>query len=127
MRWLRRLVAVAFLGLGGLPVQAQYVMDLGSLMAALQVADFSGDAERLGSSRRVYVARVSRLAGIRVSGPRLDRLLARRDRVLFYLQASIRQVPEAMKALERHGATLDQVIYLTTTNDGSATLYVDDR
>lgn len=106
---------------------AQYVMDLGSLIAALQVGDFSGDVENLNEARRVYVERVSRLSGMRVSGERLDRVIAMRERVLFYLKAIIRQVPEAMKALERHGESLDDVIFLTTTNDGTATLYVDDR
>lgn len=108
-------------------VRAQYVMDLGSLIAALQVGDFSGDTENLSNARRVYVERVSRLSGIRVGGERLDRVVAMRERVLFHLRAVIRQAPEAMKALERHGEVLDDVIFLTTTNDGTATLYVNDR
>lgn len=107
--------------------QAQYVMDLGSLIAALRIGDFSGEVENLGNARGVYVERVSRLSGIGVSGERLDRTIEARRRVLFHLRATIRQAPEAIKALKRHGATLDQVIFLTTTNDGSATLYVDDR
>ncbi|MHB1104037.1 MAG: hypothetical protein ACYC0C_14935 [Devosia sp.] len=116
------------LSLAGFGVaQAQYVMDLGSLIAALRIGDFSGDVENLGNARRVYVERVSRLSGIRVSGGRLDRTIEARRRVLFYLQATIRQAPEAMKALRVHGESLDDVIFLTTTNDGTATLYVDDR
>ena len=107
--------------------QAQYVMDLGSLMIGLQIGDFSGDVENLSNARTVYVERVSRLSGIRVSGKRLDRIVEARRRVLFHLHAVIRQVPEAIKALQRHGESLEDVIFLTTTNDGTATLYVDDR
>ncbi|MDP1729756.1 MAG: hypothetical protein Q8L54_00975 [Devosia sp.] len=118
-------LALSFAGAG--PAQAQYVMDLGSLIAALRIGDFSGDIENLQKANRVYVERVSRLSGIRVSGDRLDGTVAARRRVLRYLHAIIRQVPEAMKALDRHGQTLDQVIFLTTTNDGTAMLYVDDR
>ena len=107
--------------------QAQYVMDLGSLMIGLQIGDFSGDVENLSNARTVYVERVSRLSGIRVSGKRLDRIVEARRRVLFHLHAVIRQVPEAIKALQRHGESLEDVIFLTTTNDGTASLYVDDR
>lgn len=107
--------------------QAQYVMDIGSLIIALRIGDFSGDIENLDNARTVYVARVSRLAGIRLSGDRLDRTVEARRRVLFHLQAIVRQSRVAMKALERHGESLDDVIFLTTTNDGTATLYVDDR
>lgn len=122
------LAIAALLGLGGTGVaRAQYVMDLGSLIAALRIGDFSGETENLFNARTAYVERVSRLAGIRVSGERLDRTIEARRRVLFHLQALIRQVPAAMKALERHGERLEDVIFLTTTNDGTATLYVDDR
>lgn len=107
--------------------RAQYVMDLGSLIAALRVGDFTGETENLFNARRVYVERISRLAGIRVSGEVLSRTIEARQRTLFHLRALIRQVPEAMKALERHGERLEDVIFLTTTNDGTATLYVDDR
>lgn len=109
------------------PANAQYVMDLGSLIAALRIGDFSGDIENLGNARRVYVERVSRLSGIRVSGELLDRTIEARQRVISYLQAIIRQVPEAMNSLERHGESLEDVIFLTTTDDGTAMLYVDDR
>ncbi len=115
-------------GLAGLaPARAQYVMDLGNLIAAIQVGDFGDDVERLGDARTVYVEGVARLSGIRITGGILDATLARRGRVLAYLRAQIRLVPQAMKALERHHATLEQVIFLTATNDGTATLYVDDR
>jgi hypothetical protein len=122
-------IAVAVvLGLAGTGAsRAQYVMDLGSLIAALRVGDFSGEVENLSNANRVYVERVSRLSGIKMSGDILDRTIAARGGVLRYLRAIIRQVPEAMKALERHGETLDEVIFLTTTNDGTAMLYVDDR
>jgi hypothetical protein len=119
------ILALTLSGAGA--ARAQYVMDLGSLIAALQIADFSGDIENLMNARRVYVERVSRLSGIRVSGARLDRLIARRERVLFHLKAIVRQVPEAMKALERHHENLEDVIFLITTDDGTATLYVNDR
>jgi len=119
---------VALLNLSGIGmVRAQYVMDLGSLIAALRIGDFSGEIDNLNKANRVYVERVSRLSGIRVSGGTLDRTIEARGSVLRYLRAIIRQVPEAMKALDRHGQTLDEVILLTTTNDGTATLYVDDR
>ena len=50
-----------------------------------------------------------------------------RGRVLSYLRAIIRQNRTAMKALDVHHEALEDVIFLTTTNDGSAMLYVDDR
>jgi hypothetical protein len=112
---------------GATSAQAQYVMDLGSLVIALRIGDFTGDIENLDNARTVYVARVSRLAGIRVGGERLDRTIEARARVLFHLQATVRQSRVAMKALERHGESIEDVIFLTTTNDGTATLYVDDR
>lgn len=122
------LAAAILLGLGGTSAaRAQYVMDLGSLIAALRIGNFSDETENLFNARTIYVERVSRLAGIRLSGERLDRTIEARRRVLFHLRALIRQVPAAMKALERHGERLDDVIFLTTTNDGTATLYVDDR
>lgn len=108
-------------------VRAQYVMDLGNLIAAIQVGDFGDDVERLGEARTVYVEGVARLSGMRISGAVLDATLARRARVLAYLRAQVRLVPQAIKALARHRATLDQVIFLTATSDGTATLYVDDR
>lgn len=121
--------AVAMLlGLGGAgAARAQYVMDLGNLIVALRIGDFSGETENLFNAQTVYVERISRLAGIRVSGERLDRTIEARRRALFHLRALIRQVPAAMKALERHGERLEDVIFLTTTNDGTAMLYVDDR
>ena len=121
------ILAVALTLASPAPVQAQYVMDLGSLIAALRIGDFRDDIENLQKANRVYVERVSRLAGIRISGDRLDRTIAARRRVLGYLHAIIRQVPEAMKALDRHGERLEDVIFLTTTNDGTAMLYVNDR
>ncbi|HEY0918114.1 hypothetical protein [Devosia sp.] len=108
-------------------VRAQYVMDLGNLIAAIQVGDFGDDVERLGEARTVYVEGVARLSGMRISGAVLDATLARRARVLAYLRAQVRLVPQAIKALARHRATLDQVIFLTATSDGTATIYVDDR
>lgn len=128
MRLLRVAVLALVVGLAGAGAsQAQYVMDLGELIYAITVGDFDDDIERLDSANRVYVERVSRLSGIRISGDALDRAVDRRWRVLAYLQARIRLVPEAMKALRRHNATVDQVIWMTATNDGSASLYIDDR
>ena len=106
---------------------AQYVMDLGSLINALRVGDFSGDLENLDNARSISVTRVSKLSGIRIQGALLDRTVAARDRVLTYLRAIIRQNKLAMKALAIHHEALEDVIFLTTTNDGSAMLYVDDR
>ena len=128
MRLLRAAVLALVLGLAGAGAsQAQYVMDLGELIYSITIGDFGDDIERLDRANRVYVERVSRLSGIRISGDTLDRAIDRRWRVLFHLQAHIRQVPEAMKALRRHNATVDQVIWMTATNDGSASLYIDDR
>ena len=122
------LALAVVMSLGGTgPGQAQYVMDLGSLIAAIRVGDFGDDVEKLGRATTIYVERVSRLSGIRINGEILDNTIDMRQRVLRYLHAQIRQVPQAIKALERHGATVEQVIFLTATNDGSATLYVDDR
>src|SRR5690554_2055966 len=96
---------------------AQYVMDLGSLVSALRVGDFSGDLDNLDQAQSVYVTRVSKLAGIRVQGALLDRTVAARERVLTYLRAIIRQNKVAMKALAVHHELLDDVIFLTTTSD----------
>jgi predicted RNA-binding Zn ribbon-like protein len=106
---------------------AQYVMDLGNLIAALRVGDFSGDIENLDRAQVVYVTRLTRIAGVRVSGRVIDQTIAARERVLTYLRAIIAQNKVAMKALEVHHEQLEDVIFLTTTNDGSAMLYVDDR
>jgi predicted RNA-binding Zn ribbon-like protein len=106
---------------------AQYVMDLGNLIAALRVGDFSGDIENLDRAQVVYVTRLTRIAGVRVSGRVIDQTIAARERVLNYLRAIIAQNKVAMKALEVHHEQLEDVIFLTTTNDGSAMLYVDDR
>jgi hypothetical protein len=105
----------------------QYVMDLGSLINALRVGDFSGDLDNLDQAQSVYVTRVSKLAGIRIQGVLLDRTVAARERVLTYLRAIIRQNKAAMKALAIHHEALEDVIFLTTTSDGTAMLYVDDR
>jgi hypothetical protein len=126
---MKRLSALAVILLLMLPTSApaQYVMDIGNLIMALRVGDFSGDLENLDHAQTVYVARLSQIAGMRVSGGTLDRTIASRQRVLTYLRAIIRQNKAAMKSLAVHGEDLEDVIYLTTTNDGAATLYVDDR
>jgi hypothetical protein len=107
--------------------RAQYVMALGDLIAAIQIGDLNEAVEGVHRANVVYVARVSELAGIRVSGERLTRVVARRGGVLRYFRAAIRGAQPAQRALEIHGQTLDQVIYATFTNDRTATLYVDDR
>lgn len=126
---MKHLAAVCLILLMLLPnaVSAQYVMDLGSLVSALRVGDFSGDLDNLDQAQSVYVTRVSKLAGIRIQGALLDRTVAARERVLTYLRAIIRQNKLAMKALAVHHEALDDVIFLTTTSDGTAMLYVDDR
>jgi len=106
---------------------AQYVMDIGNLITGLRVGDFSGDMDNLDHARTVYVTRLSQIAGVRVSAPTLDKALASRERVLRYLRAIIKQNRVAMEALEVHHESLDDVIFVTTTNDGTAMLYVDDR
>jgi hypothetical protein len=126
---MKRLASLALACLLLLPGVAagQYVMDIGSLIAALRVGDFHGDLERLSGANEVYVARLSQIAGARVSGGTLDKTLATRTRHLAYLRAAVRQTRLAMKALEIHHESLDDVIFITTTNDRTATLYVDDR
>lgn len=128
MKLLRATMLAVILGLASAGAsQAQYVMDLGELIYSITIGDFGDDIEKLDRANNVYVERVSRLSGIRISGDTLDRAIDRRWRTLFHLQAHIRQVPAAMKALKRHHATVDQVIWMTATNDGSASLYIDDR
>lgn len=122
------LAAVLMLVLGSSSAaRAQYVMDLGSLIAAIQIGDLNEAVEGVHRANVVYVARVSELAGIRVSGERLSRTVARRGGVLRYFRAAIRGAQPAQRALDIHGQTLDQVIYANFTNDRTATLYVDDR
>lgn len=121
------LIAIALLFAAPGAARAQYVMDLGSLITAIQVGDLNDAIHGVHRANTVYVARVSQIAGIRVQGERLTRAIERRQRVLWYFQRAIRGARVAMRALEVHGQTLDQVIYATFTNDRTATLYVDDR
>lgn len=120
------LVLALLLAVPGI-ARAQYVMDLGSLIAAIQVGDLNDAIHGVHEANTVYVARVSQIAGIRLQGDRLTRAIERRQRVLWYFRRAIRGARVAMRALEVHGQTLDQVIYATFTNDRTATLYVDDR
>jgi hypothetical protein len=126
---MKRLLAMLAITVLSLPaaVQAQYVMDIGNLIAALRVGDFSGDLDNLDHAQSVYVTRLSQVAGGSTTGGTLDRTIAARTRVLDYLRAIISQNKAAMKALAIHHQALEDVIFLTTTNDGSAMLYVDDR
>jgi hypothetical protein len=126
---MKRLLATLAVLIGMLPAvaPAQYVMDIGNLIAALRVGDFSGDLENLDHAVVVYVTRLSQMSGVRISAKRLDKTIADRERVLSYLRAIIGQNKTAMQALAVHHEALDDVIFLTTTNDGSAMLYVDDR
>lgn len=126
---MKRLFAILAMVIALLPgaAPAQYVMDIGNLIGLLRVGDFSGDLENLDHAQVVYVTRLSQMSGVRISKPTLDRTIADRERVLTYLRAIIRQNKVAMKALEVHHEALEDVIFLTTTNDGSAMLYVDDR
>lgn len=107
--------------------QGQYVMDLGSLITAIRIGDFSGDLDNLDRANTVYVTRVSSIAGIGRQGDRLDSVVAQRGRVLDYLRHIIGMNRAAMRALEIHNESLADVIFITTTNDGTAMLYVDDR
>lgn len=128
MRRIQALLLIAALLLAAPGVaRAQYVMDLGSLITAIQVGDLNDAIHGVHDANTVYVARVSQIAGIRVQGERLTRAIERRQRVIWYFQRAIRGARVAMKALEVHGQTLEQVIYATFTNDRTATLYVDDR
>jgi hypothetical protein len=110
------------------PAAAQYVMDLANLARGISMADFRvSDFDNLADAQTVYVTRVSRLAGIKRQGAMLDRAIASSRGALSFLRAMVRQNRVAMRALQVHGEALDDVIFLTTTNDGSAMLYVDDR
>lgn len=111
-----------------LPASAQYVLDLSNLARGIGMADFdSDDVRNLDDAQTVYVTRVSKLAGIKRQGAVLDRAVASSRGSLNYLRAIVRQNRIAMRALAAHKASLRDVIFLTTTNDGTAMLYVDDR
>lgn len=124
---LKRLFALLIVGLmmATPPASAQYVMDVGNLITALRVADFSNDLDNLDRAQSVYVTRLTQIAGS--DSAVLDRTIASRAGVLRYLRAIIGQNRLAMKALGIHHEALEDVIFLTTTNDGTAMLYVDNR
>ena len=121
-------LCLALLLLLPLPAAAQYVMDLANLARGIGMADFSSDdIGNLGDAQTVYVTRVSKLAGIKRQGAVLDQAVASSRGALNYLRAIVRQNRVAMPALAVHREVLEEVIFLTTTNDGTAMLYVDDR
>lgn len=109
------------------PALAQYVMDLGSLITALRIGDVMEDVEAFDRANTVYVARVSQISGVSLQGDRLDAVLEDRQRVIAYMQSIVGQSREARRALQIHNEALADVIFVTTTSDGTATLYVDDR
>lgn len=109
------------------PALAQYVMDLGSLITALRLGEVIEDVEDFDRANTVYVARVSDISGVSLQGDRLDAVLADRQRSIDYLQSIVGQNREARRALQVHNEALADVIFVTTTSDGTATLYVDDR
>ena len=110
------------------PASAQYVMDLANLARGIGMAEFRArDFDNLADAQTVYVTRVSRLAGIKRQGAMLDRAIASSRGALTFLRAMVAQNRAAVRALRIHGEALEDVIFLTTTNDGSAMLYVDDR
>lgn len=109
------------------PALAQYVMDLGSLITALRLGDVLEDVEAFDRANTVYVARVSQISGVSLQGDRLDAVLEDRQRVIGYMQSIVGQSREARRALQIHNEALADVIFVTTTSDGTATLYVDDR
>lgn len=125
-RTLALLALVATLALGSTTgALAQYVMDVGSLTVALRVGDL-GDSEEIDQATTFYVAKLSLIAGAKNSKV-LDRAIANRIRAIRYLRNIVHQSREAMRILEINHSRLDQVILVTTTNDHTATLYVDDR
>lgn len=126
---MKRFAVLAVVALMSLPgaAQAQYTMLISELIAAIQIGDFNEDMNRLDGAITVYVERVSAMAGVAINKRSLDTVLARRWRALSYLRSVVRLSPVAIKALARHHEKLEDVILLTTTSDGSATLYVDDR
>lgn len=109
------------------PALAQYVMDLGSLIGALRLGEVLEDIEEFDRANTVYVARVSKIPGVSLQGGRLDAVLADRRRVIGYMRSIISSSREARRALQIHNEALEDVIFVTTTSDGTATLYVDDR
>ena len=128
MRTILSLLVALVLALGAAPgVRAQYVMDIGNLIAAIQVGDLNDAVEGVHRANRVYVARLSELSGLSTSGDILTRTIVRRQGVLRYFRSAIRGAAEARRALEIHGESLDDVVFATFTNDRTATLYVDDR
>ena len=121
-------LCLVLLALLAMPASAQYVMDVANLARGIGMADFrSRDFDNLADAQRVYVTRVSQLGGIKRQGAMLDRAIASSRRALEFLRDMVAQNREAMRALRVHGEALEDVIFLTTTNDGSAMLYVDDR
>ena len=109
------------------PALAQYVMDLGSLITALRIGDVMEDVEAFDRANTVYVARVSQIPGVSLQGDRLDAVLEDRQRIIGTMQSIVGQSREARRALQIHNESLADVIFVTTTTDGTATLYVDDR
>ncbi len=121
-------LCLVLLALLAVPASAQYVMDVANLARGIGMADFrSHDFDNLADAQRVYVTRVSQLGGIKRQGAMLDRAIASSRGALEFLRAMVAQNREAMRALRVHGEALEDVVFLTTTNDGSAMLYVDDQ
>jgi len=120
------LLAIALLMLPA-GAQAQYVMDVGNLILELRIGDLGDSIEQFDAANTVYVARLSRIPGVRVSQRSLDLALDSRRGMVASLQAIVRQKRLAMKTLEIHHESVEDVVFITTTADGTATLYVDDR
>lgn len=127
VRNLRVLLMAMVLAVSPVAAQAQATLQLADLIVGLRIADFGDLMEKLYNARHVYVTRITELAGIRLQGDLLTRVVKTRERHLKSLRANVRNSREAMKALERHHESLEDVIFATATNDGGAMLYVDNR
>jgi hypothetical protein len=124
------LLIMAAIALSVVPVgavRAQLAMDVAALIGVLNVGDTTNLLAGVHAANNVHMARVTTLAGIRPYGDFLSKAVERRGRVIRELRHGMRSIKAVQRALEIHNQTLDQVIWVTVTNDRVATLYVDNR
>lgn len=107
--------------------RARPLLNLGSLVAAIQVGDLTVPVAGVNSASRVYIAHVSELSGIGIEREMLTRTIERRHRALGYFRDAIKDARGVKRALRAYGQMLDRVVYATLGDKRTATLYVDDR
>lgn len=127
-RLLIRLLTLTMLAASTGGALAQTVSTVGNLASTIRFGDLYDQIEGLRHPITVRVTRVSSLAGVRISGERLDRAIAQREGALHSLRRAVRRSRQAMRVLEIHGHTPDQVIWVVgDADDRTAMLFVDDR